>query len=90
MLKRWHRFVRFIEDGRVCLTNNAAERVLRKFALGKKSWLFAGSERGAEAVTLRPFTVSRHASEALKRVCRPKVERITFASAFGRRQIGRF
>jgi hypothetical protein len=26
MLKRWDRFARFIEDGRVCLTNNAAER----------------------------------------------------------------
>ena len=48
MLKRWDRFARFIEDGRICLTNNAAERALRGFALGRKSWLFAGSERGAD------------------------------------------
>lgn len=48
MLKRWQRFARFIDDGRVCLTNNAAERALRGFALGRKSWLFAGSERGAD------------------------------------------
>src|SRR5499433_1192030 len=48
MLRRWDRFVRFIEDGRVCLSNNAAERALRGFALGRKSWLFAGSERGAD------------------------------------------
>jgi transposase len=48
MLRRWDRFARFIEDGRICLTNNAAERALRGFALGRKSWLFAGSERGAE------------------------------------------
>ncbi len=48
MLNRWDRFARFIEDGRVCLTNNAAERALRGFALGRKSWLFAGSERGAD------------------------------------------
>jgi hypothetical protein len=48
MLKRWDRFARFIDDGRICLTNNAAERALRGFALGRKSWLFAGSERGAE------------------------------------------
>jgi transposase len=48
MLKRWGRFARFIEDGRICLTNNAAERALRGFALGRKSWLFAGSERGAD------------------------------------------
>jgi transposase len=48
MLRRWDRFVRFLDDGRICLTNNAAERALRGFALGRKSWLFAGSERGAD------------------------------------------
>ena len=48
MLKRWDAFARFLEDGRICLTNNAAERALRGFALGRKSWLFAGSERGAD------------------------------------------
>ncbi len=48
MLKRWDRFARFLDDGRICLTNNAAERALRGFALGRKSWLFAGSERGAD------------------------------------------
>jgi transposase len=47
MLRRWDRFATFMADGRVCLTNNAAERALRGFALGRKSWLFAGSERGA-------------------------------------------
>jgi transposase len=48
MLKRWSRFAQFIDDGRICLTNNAAERALRGFALGRKSWLFAGSDRGAD------------------------------------------
>jgi transposase len=48
MLRRWARFVQFVHDGRICLTNNAAERALRGFALGRKSWLFAGSERGAD------------------------------------------
>jgi transposase len=48
MLTRWDRFARFLNDGRICLTNNAAERALRGFALGRKSWLFAGSERGAD------------------------------------------
>jgi hypothetical protein len=46
MLKRWSAFTRFLDDGRVCLTNNAAERALRGIALGRKSWLFAGSDRG--------------------------------------------
>jgi transposase len=46
MLKRWPSFTRFLDDGRICLTNNAAERALRGIALGRKSWLFAGSDRG--------------------------------------------
>jgi hypothetical protein len=45
---RWTAFTRFLGDGRVCLTNNAAERALRGVALGRKSWLFAGSERGGD------------------------------------------
>ncbi|WP_432422081.1 IS66 family transposase [Rhizobium leguminosarum] len=48
MLKRWDGFTTFLGDGRICLTNNAAERALRGFALGRKSWLFAGSDRGAD------------------------------------------
>ncbi|WP_338811344.1 IS66 family transposase (plasmid) [Agrobacterium leguminum] len=48
MLKRWDGFTSFLQDGRICLTNNAAERALRGFALGRKSWLFAGSDRGAD------------------------------------------
>jgi transposase len=48
MLKRWEGFTRFLADGRICLTNNAAERGLRGIALGRKSWLFAGSDRGGE------------------------------------------
>ncbi|MGE5804042.1 MAG: IS66 family transposase [Gemmatimonadota bacterium] len=48
MLKRWPAFTRFLDDGRVCLSNNAAERGLRGIALGRKSWLFAGSDRGGE------------------------------------------
>ena len=41
-------FVRFLDDGRICITNNAAERALRGIALGRKSWLFAGSDRGGQ------------------------------------------
>ncbi|TWC77152.1 transposase [Rhizobium sp. SJZ105] len=48
MLKRWDGFTSFLDDGRICMTNNAAERALRGFALGRKSWLFAGSDRGAD------------------------------------------
>ena len=48
MLSRWQAFTRFLDDGRICITNNAAERALRGIALGRKSWLFAGSDRGGE------------------------------------------
>jgi len=46
ILKRWPAFTLFLEDGRICLSNNAAERGLRGIALGRKSWLFCGSDRG--------------------------------------------
>jgi hypothetical protein len=45
---RWAAFTAFVDDGRICLTNNAAERALRSVALGRKSWLFAGSKRGGD------------------------------------------
>jgi hypothetical protein len=48
ILKRWTSFTLFLEDGRVCLSNNAAERGLRGIALGRKSWLFCGSDRGGQ------------------------------------------
>jgi len=48
MLKRMPSFTRFLEDGRICLTNNAAERAVRGIAVGRKAWLFAGSDRGGE------------------------------------------
>jgi transposase len=52
MLKRWPAFTRFIDDGRICLSNNAAERALRGIALGRKAWLFAGSQRGGERAAI--------------------------------------
>jgi transposase len=58
MLRRWDRFVRFLDDGRICLTNNAAERALRGFALGRKSWLFAGSERGADRAAVMATVIA--------------------------------
>jgi transposase len=48
MLTRWPAFTRFLDDGRICLSSNAAERALRGIALGRRSWMFAGSDRGGE------------------------------------------
>ena len=60
MLKRIDAFTRFLADGRICLNNNAAERALRGIALGRKSWLFAGSDRGGERAAVM-FTLIQSA-----------------------------
>ena len=46
--KRWATLTRFLHDGRICLSNNAAERALRCVAVGRHNWTFAGSDRGGE------------------------------------------
>ena len=48
MLARWTALTRVFEDGRIALDNNPAERALRGVAVGRKNYLFAGSDRGAE------------------------------------------
>ena len=47
-LSRWPSFCLFLEDGRVAMDNNAAERALRPIGIGRKNWLFAGADTGAE------------------------------------------
>jgi transposase len=52
ILKRPAAFRLFLEDGRVCLSNNAAERGLRGVALGRRAWLFCGSDRGGQRAAM--------------------------------------
>jgi transposase len=47
-LNHWQALFRFLDDGRICLSNNAAERALRGIAVGRRNWTFAGSDRGGE------------------------------------------
>jgi hypothetical protein len=47
-LERWSALARFVEDGRIEMDNNAAERALRAVAVGRKNYLFAGSDAGGE------------------------------------------
>jgi transposase len=47
-LSRWAALTRYRDDGRLEMDNNAAERALRAVALGRKNWLFAGSDDGGE------------------------------------------
>ena len=48
-LGRWEALLRFCDDGRIEIDNNAAERALRVVALGRKNFLFAGSDGGGES-----------------------------------------
>jgi transposase len=48
LLRRWASFTRFLDDGRVCLSNNAAERAIRPIAVGRRNWTFAGSDTGGQ------------------------------------------
>jgi transposase len=49
-LTRWPSFTLFLDDGRVAIDNNPAERALRPIAIGRKNFLFAGSDAGGEIV----------------------------------------
>ena len=52
-LNQWNGLCRYVEDGRLAIDNNAAERALRGIAIGRKNWLFCGSEAGGRtAATL--------------------------------------
>lgn len=47
-LKRWQSLIRYAETGHLPIDNNPVENVIRPIALGKKNWLFAGSERAGQ------------------------------------------
>lgn len=48
MLSRWNSLGRYLADGRLAIDNNPAERAMRDIALGRKNYLFAGSDKGGE------------------------------------------
>jgi transposase len=60
ILNRGAAFTRFLDDGRVCLSNNAAERALRSVAIGRKNWTFVGSDEGP-SITFPPVRDATHA-----------------------------
>jgi transposase len=48
-LSRWDALTLVLRDGRACIDNNAAERSMRPMTLGRKNWLFAGSDSGGHS-----------------------------------------
>ena len=49
---QWKPLTRFLEDGRLAIHNNACERALRRVAIGRNNWMFAGSDAGAERAAI--------------------------------------
>jgi transposase len=86
-LDRWSALLRFCEDGRVEIDNNAAERSLRAVALGRKNYLFAGSDSGGEraaaiysllgSAKLNGIDPEAYLSAVLRRIADHPINRIT-------------
>ncbi|MEW7977051.1 MAG: transposase [Candidatus Sedimenticola endophacoides] len=49
LLAQWPKLIRYVEDGRVSIDNNATERAIRPFVIGRRNWLFADTPAGATA-----------------------------------------
>ena len=64
MLLRWNSFARFVSDGRIYMTNNAAEPRMRTVAVGRRNWTFRGSDRGGDrAATLYNLIQTRRLND---------------------------
>lgn len=85
-LGRWDALLRYVDDGHVEMDNNAAERALRVVALGRKNYLFAGSDRGGERAAviysligtakLNDVDPERYLREVLSRIADHPINRI--------------
>lgn len=77
-LNNWEALTAYLEDGRLDIDNNVAERAIRPFAIGRKNWLFMGNPQGAKAASiiyslietakangLEPYKYLRHVLETI-------------------------
>ena len=58
-LTRWTALTRYVDDGCIETGNNAVERVIRPIALGRKNWLFAGSDTGVRTAASPRWSLPR-------------------------------
>lgn len=85
-LGRWHALLRYCEDGHLEIDNNAAERALRAVVLGRKNYLFAGSDAGGERAAgiysligtakLNGLDPEAYLREVLQHIADPPINRI--------------
>jgi hypothetical protein len=84
MLKRWTAFTRFLDDWRICLSNNAAERALRGIALGRKSWysiIVTAKMNDVDPQAWLADVLTRIAEHPVHRLDEPALELATTSSA---------
>lgn len=87
ILKRWEHLTVYVEDSRLEIDNNGVERAIRPVAIGRKNWMFAGSDDGADKVALMFSLVNsckmlginpeEYLTDVLKRIADHPVNRIT-------------
>jgi transposase len=85
-LTRWTALTRYLDDGRIEMDNNAAERAIRGIALGRKNWLFAGSNAGGERAAavyslietakLNGINPQAYLTEVIRRIAHHPVNRV--------------
>jgi transposase len=85
-LERWIALMVFVDDGRIEMDNNAAERALRTVAIGRKNYLFAGSDAGGEraaalysllgSAKLNGIDPEAYMTEVLRRIADHSINRI--------------
>src|SRR6185312_6396034 len=85
-LSRWEALTLVLRDGRACIDNNAAERAMRPMTLGRKNWLFAGSDAGGaraaaiytltETAKLNGFDPRDYMTQVLKCIAEHPVKRV--------------
>jgi len=86
-LNNWDALIRYTEEGFLAIDNNVAEREMKRIAIGRKNWLFVGSEKGGHtAAVLFSFTSTCHRlnidpwaylHDVLTRLPRTPAERLT-------------
>jgi len=86
-LTRWAALTRFLDDGRLCMSNNAAEREIRAVAIGRKNWTFAGSDAGGrrtaaiytliQTAKLNDIDPQAWLADVLERIAEHPLQRLT-------------
>src|SRR5262245_56672736 len=68
---RWEALTRFLDDGRLCMSNNAADRELRAIAGGRRNWTFAGSDEGGRRAAAIYMLIAISSTMSIRRLGSP-------------------